>query len=883
MKAVGILVTAEARRHWARVLLTSLATAASACLVIWVIGGYDALVGRSGTLATQLLGPYDLILQTRRAAREYPSDAVLAEAINPRLLKRLQSDPDVAGVEPVMVVRTRMLYPVRPRGRDFGGERKPKRPNARGGSSGARTKQGSRTPSGEFRTRGPGGTILTGTHALQSPYAMAEGHWFDTEHPQRMEAVISSSLARGRMPGAGGLNLRDVFLAHGLGGEFRLALVGTVDQPRTVRSFGGIYTSMAVAEKISGRPARINRVHIDLKDGVAAADFEGRWKQRLDGSNPPLALTKVDDLKAEIDEGRQMAILEQQRFYASGVSILAATFIIFTTLSMGVSERIRQFAVLRAVGMTRAQVARVVFGESGLIAAAGWVIGVGAGWALLQLNPDVEAGLLAGTVPLSFRCILISTLCVVLGATAAALLPAWSATRLLPLDVMSSTIKPRRVVLPVAGVIAGLLLICVNPLLVYGVSVSSHFRYASYMLVGCTSMALGFVLVAPLAVVLVERILGPLLAAVLWLSRHLVSQQLSTNLWPSVGTVSCLTVGLGLFVSIQVWGHSMAVPFLPGDNLPDVVISFLPAGLPESEIDAVKQTDGIVADQCVPVAVEQAKVTQELLQSEGLTRPRQKAVYLFMAEQDNVLFLGMDPQQAIGGENPIVEMTFVEGDRQTAIEKLSHGRCCLVPDHFHVETGLGVGDRLTVIPPGAPDARLTWEIAGVVSVAGWQWVTKMSGMRRNAPKTLAAVFISYDSARRDFGLKRVHYFWANTQKDVDGQRLREAVQAIADRNANVRFQLPEVGEVTTSKPFVSVTGVQQVGSATRDRVAEGQPTQGVERPGAPEAQALGTVDGRWLDHRREQFLDRAARLARPLRIVFDEQEDLGRGRRHVKQ
>lgn len=784
MKAVGILVGAEARRHWVRVLLTSLATAASACLVIWVIGGYDALIGRSGALATRLLGPYDLILHTRRAAREYPSDSVLAEAIDPQLVKRLQRDPDVAGLEPVMVVRTRMLYPVGP---------------------------------AEFRPRGPGGTILTGTHALQAPYEVAEGRWFDAEHPERMEAVISSSLARGRGPWASRLNPGDVFLVHALGGEFRLTLVGTVDQPRTVRSFGGIYTSMDVAEKISGQPARINRVHVDLKEGIAAGDFEGRWKQQLEQADPPLALAHVDDLKAEIDEGRQMAILEQQRFYASGISILAATFIIFTTLSMGVSERIRQFAVLRAVGMTRAQIARVVFGESGLMAAVGWVIGLGAGWALLQLNLDAEPGLSAGTVPLSLRCVLLSAVCVVVGATAAAVLPAWSATRLLPLDVMSSAVKPRRFVLPVAGVIAGVLLICVNPLLVYGVSVSAHFRYASYMLVGCTSMALGFVLVAPLAVVLVERVLGPVLAAVLRLSRHLVSQQLSSNLWPSVGTVACLTVGLGLFVSIQVWGHSMAVPFLPGEHLPDVVVSFLPSGLPESEIDAVKQADGIVADQCVPVAVEQAKVTQDLLQSEGLTRPRQKAVYLFMGEQDNVLFLGMDPQQAIGGENPIVGMTFVEGDRHTAIEKLRQGRCCLVPDHFHVETGLGVGDHLTVIPPGAPDARLTWEIAGVVSIPGWQWVTKMSEMRRNAPKTLAAVFISYDSARRDFGLERVHYFWANTEKGVDSRRLLEAMQVIADRNANVRFQLPEVGEVTTSKPFVSVTDVRQVGRLVRRR------------------------------------------------------------------
>jgi putative ABC transport system permease protein len=188
-----------------------------------------------------------------------------------------------------------------------------------------------------------------------------------------------------------------------------------------------------------------------------------------------------------------------------------------------------------------------------------------------------------------------------------------------------------------------------------------------------------------------------------------------------------------------------------------------------------------------------------------------------MAEQDNVMLLGVDPQQAIGGDNPTIGMTFVQGDRDTAIRKLSEGRYCLVPDHFHVETGLGVGDRFGVIPPNAPDTELAWEIAGVVAITGWQWVTKMSDMRRNAPKTLAAVFISYDNARRDFELDRVSYFWANTRDGTDVRELQKALEPIAERNGSVKFQLAGVGEVTTAKPYVSVTDVREVERIVRWR------------------------------------------------------------------
>lgn len=82
--------------------------------------------------------------------------------------------------------------------------------------------------------------------------------------------------------------------------------------------------------------------------------LDARWRANapaecVGNGRPPLTLTHAGHLKAQIDEGRSLAILEQQRFYATGVSILAATFIILTTLSMGISERVREFAMLRAI------------------------------------------------------------------------------------------------------------------------------------------------------------------------------------------------------------------------------------------------------------------------------------------------------------------------------------------------------------------------------------------------------------------------------------------------------------------------------------------------------------------------------------------------------
>ena len=46
MRIVAKLVLADFRQHPARVVLTSLAVIAAACVVVWVVSGYDALLAQ---------------------------------------------------------------------------------------------------------------------------------------------------------------------------------------------------------------------------------------------------------------------------------------------------------------------------------------------------------------------------------------------------------------------------------------------------------------------------------------------------------------------------------------------------------------------------------------------------------------------------------------------------------------------------------------------------------------------------------------------------------------------------------------------------------------------------------------------------------------------
>jgi len=46
-----------------------------------------------------------------------------------------------------------------------------------------------------------------------------------------------------------------------------------------------------------------------------------------------------------------------------------------------------------------------------------------------------------------------------------------------------------------------------------------------------------------------------------------------------------------------------------------MLVSILPAGVPESAIAEVKSTPGVIADECLPMVVEQPKLTDEMLKS----------------------------------------------------------------------------------------------------------------------------------------------------------------------------------------------------------------------------------------------------------------------------
>ncbi len=741
MGVVAKLALADLRRRPGRLVLTSLAIVASAASVVWVVAGYDALQEKVREVGDEYLGRYDAV--------------VSAPALDDELLTALRADADVLEVEPVLQLRATISGPKgtspdepieddggAPEGDSYGGE-------------GAYLDGDGSARGRHVHERPP---VLVSTAAAAPPWGLVEGGgaWLG-DSPAT--GVVSAKLAARLGAEVGGeLTVRlgdgepQVVKVVGIALETRAAMYTgeTVAGPRGGRldrrgagpAGAALYVRPATLALLAPGAARApNLASIALRAAADPRAFRARVAGRLIDSGAQLV--DKDDLREAMNQAAATNAARTQALAATGISLLAACFIIFSTLSMGVSERTRQLAVLRAVALTRAQVARLIAVEALVLALLGWLGGLLAGQGLLAVaawsKPDLFT---RGAGPGTFA-VLLSGVGAFSGALLAAIGPGWTASRI---DVVAAlAARPAgsdRSWVWKAG-LAGLGLVSLSPLLLEVAPLPDRPRMVLFGVLGCPALAAGCLLLCPALIVLVERLLGPVLALVLGVPAQLLRSQLASNLARTVGTTAALTIGLGLFITIQVWGYSMLGPFLPGAWAPDALVS----------ISTCITTDEVVRARALPGVLRlDALAVEQVRLADDITGSRSKGESV--VRQDNVILLGLDD---VRPEDPaargdLFALTFVEGSRDEAFARLAQGGHVIVPDHFVRTTGVGLGQTFKVIHPADPMQTLQYTIAGVVSLPGWHFVTKDAGLRRRFPRAAALLFTGLDGLRRDYAL-----------------------------------------------------------------------------------------------------------------------------------
>ncbi|MFT3788127.1 MAG: hypothetical protein QM770_18475 [Tepidisphaeraceae bacterium] len=216
MNNVLRLALSYLRQHPARMLLTGLAILSSACMVVWVVSGYDTLLKQFQSFSRDSMGRYSLTVFPARPPGQSGMPAPGQERfVSPAAFEQLRSDPAVIQADPMWAQCAMvMAYDPERFGKPLPTSRPTTLPTSRP------------TGPGMGGPRGRGGVMLIGTNAPKPPYDIVRGRWIDVTRPDTLEAALSADAADRLGVDLGGE------VSAGVGEHAKkLTVVGIVDTP----------------------------------------------------------------------------------------------------------------------------------------------------------------------------------------------------------------------------------------------------------------------------------------------------------------------------------------------------------------------------------------------------------------------------------------------------------------------------------------------------------------------------------------------------------------------------------------------------------------------------------------------------------------------------
>lgn len=350
-----------------------------------------------------------------------------------------------------------------------------------------------------------------------------------------------------------------------------------------------------------------------------------------DGSMTPEQLrdeiaAALPDLKVqtgtEVTEETKSQVAEALNFLNyfllafGAIALLVGTFIIYNTFSMIVAQRLRELALLRAIGASRRQVGRSVTLEAFVVGIIGSAVGIAAGVALAYglraaLNA-ADLGLPSGPLQLSPRTVIVALLVGVIVTMVSAYAPARRATRVPPVAAMreesTATVDSLRIrtIIGVLAAIAGAALVAVG-------SQGMGGGAAATVGIGALLLILAVLLAAPALSRPVIDALGAVFARPFGAVGRLARTNATRNPRRTAATAFALTLGLMLVSVIGVFGSSAkaSVDALVDNGVEaDFMLSGPPMfGVPVPAADAVRDVQGV--EQVVPLYGVQAKIDED--------------------------------------------------------------------------------------------------------------------------------------------------------------------------------------------------------------------------------------------------------------------------------
>lgn len=380
------------------------------------------------------------------------------------------------------------------------------------------------------------------------------------------------------------------------GHERRLRILGLLEPARPVDREGlrdVLVMDIAAAQELLGKPGRLDRIDLVTTDAEALRAV----RDMLPGDAQLVAARQ------------QAAALEQMtaafRLNLTAFSLLALVvggFLIYNSMTFSVVQRRTLIGMLRAVGVTRPQVFRLLLAEALALGVAGTLAGVVLGVVLSQVLlelvtrtiNDLYFVLTVREVELAPWSLAKGVALGVGASMLAALAPAYEATRAAPRVALSHVAleQQTRRGLPWLAVGAIALLLIGLGLLAWAAWLPANFA-------GLFAVIMAAALAAPLAALGLMRLLTPPLGAALGLLGRMAARSIGAALSRTAVAIAALMIAvsavIGVGVMVDSFRHTFSL-WLDSTLRADIYVSpagATPSGLDPAVIDALTAVPGV--------------------------------------------------------------------------------------------------------------------------------------------------------------------------------------------------------------------------------------------------------------------------------------------------
>lgn len=334
----------------------------------------------------------------------------------------------------------------------------------------------------------------------------------------------------------------------------RLRIVGLLSKEGPGQLNNGAFGAMPLhaAQELFGRQGEVDQIEIVATPEAASGNGLDVLKQGLQER-----LGNGYSVIYPATQGRRVTqMLNTYQLglgFFSMIALFVGAFLIYNAFSMTVMERTREIGMLRTIGMTRGQVMRQILAEALLLGILGAVLGVLLGIVLAQgliqlMETLVGQEFTETRIPVDG---LVTSVLVGMGVTlAAALFPAWQASRVSPLEALRVRGHAREGWLLTRGWAPGLVLIALSYLAFYQNLLPASWQYRIGSAAVFT-LFIGATLLIPVTVNAWERAVRPGVRRLYGREGQLGARNTQRARQRTTLTVAALMIGVAMILGIR--------------------------------------------------------------------------------------------------------------------------------------------------------------------------------------------------------------------------------------------------------------------------------------------------------------------------------------------